>query len=93
LPAAEGELEVRVDVLALAGEPEVELGGRVLLDGREIGSIAPYRAGPEDEVRTFSYAVPSAAGGALRLESALRSEGPEVFLRVKRVVVTGGRGN
>jgi glycosyltransferase involved in cell wall biosynthesis len=78
---------IRVDVLALGGERGVELGGRVLLDGTELGGIAPFRAGERDEVRSFSYPARAERGGRLRIESALEPGGPEAFLRVQRVVV------
>ena len=84
------ELEVRVEVLSLGGEDSVELGGRVLFAGKELGAIEPYRAGREDEVRSFSYTVRGDLGGALRIESALSAEGPEAYLRVRRVVVREG---
>jgi len=82
---------VRVDVLALGGEDGVELGGRVLWNGAELGGIAPFRAaGAADELKSFTYALPppqSGASGRLRIESALAPGGPEAFLRVARVVV------
>ncbi len=94
--ASGAKLEVRVDVRALAGEGAVELGGRVLWDGSELGRIAPFRAGARDEVRRFAFALSPAGGQAparLRIESALAPGGPEAFLRVERVVVREEQGS
>jgi hypothetical protein len=87
VPRAHGA-SVRVDVLALGGEGGVELGGRILWNGAEVGAIAPFRAGARDEVRSFLYALPASGdAGRLRIESALAPGGPEAFLRIARVVV------
>lgn len=85
--AGSGRVSVAVEVLALGGERGVELGGRVLLGGAELGVIAPFRAGERDELRTFAFAGRPHQGDRLRIESALGAGGPEAFLRVKRVTV------
>jgi hypothetical protein len=84
-----GGRSIEVEVLALGAEPGVELGGRVLLDGAEIGRIAPLRASAgADLVRRFEFECRSAGrSAALRLESALAAGGPEAHLRVQRVRV------
>ncbi|MEM7308605.1 MAG: glycosyltransferase [Planctomycetota bacterium] len=82
-----GPVEVRVDVQALGGEDAVELGGRILLGGVELGPIDPFRAGEDDEVRSFSYTTEAPTAGALRIESALSRGGAEAHLRIRRVFV------
>ena len=92
-PGPASGVEVRVDVLALAGEASVELGGRILLGDRELGAIEPFRAGASDELRSFRYRVPGPLdGAALRIESALADGGPEAHLRLSRVVVRALEG-
>ncbi len=84
-----GPREVRVDVQALAAESAVALGGRVLLDGEEIGAIDAFTAAGRDEVKSFRLPARFAPGGPwrLRIESALAGGGPEAHLRIRRVVV------
>jgi glycosyltransferase involved in cell wall biosynthesis len=82
-----GAHRVRIEVLALGGESAVELGGRVLVDGHELGRLAPFRAAAQDELRAFEFAAELAPGARLRLESALAAGGPEVYLRVASLTV------
>ncbi|MDP6539014.1 MAG: glycosyltransferase [Planctomycetota bacterium] len=39
--AGGGERELALEVLALGGEPDLALGARVLVDGREVGTVGP----------------------------------------------------
>jgi glycosyltransferase involved in cell wall biosynthesis len=91
-------LEIELDVLVLGPETTVELGGRVLLDGAEIGRVPLQRTSGKDETRRFAFrAAPLAAGlGAsrhvLRFESALAAGAAEAYLRVARVRVRAAAG-
>ncbi|MDP6409019.1 MAG: glycosyltransferase [Planctomycetota bacterium] len=59
-----------VEVLALGSEPELQLGGRVLLDGREIGSLGPVRPGGSDTLSEEELALELPTGARrLRLEA------------------------
>jgi glycosyltransferase involved in cell wall biosynthesis len=84
-------IAVRVDLAVFGGEDSVRLGGRVLLDGDEVGRLGPISAGAEDEVHSVRLEASVRNGVAgravLRLESALFAGGPEVYLRVKHVQV------
>ena len=51
-----GAGEVVVDLFALGVEPGVQLGGRVLLDGRELGRIEPFAARGQDELSEHRFA-------------------------------------
>jgi hypothetical protein len=76
------ELLIRVALLAAEGE-SVEMGGRVLVDGVEVGVIEPFFAGVADEVREVSLELelPREAQ-RLRIECALGEGGPEAHLRL-----------
>ncbi|TDJ76027.1 MAG: glycosyltransferase [Planctomycetota bacterium] len=89
LAAAAGiEVDVGIEIFALAAEPETEHGGRVLVDGREIGRLPLLRAHGADELHKVVIATELPAGSRrLRLETAVREGGPEASLRVKRVTV------
>jgi hypothetical protein len=76
-----GRVAVRVDVYALASEPGVPLGGRVSLDGVEIGCIERFSGAAKDGVRSFEFEVELAAPARrLRLESG------DCDLRIARIV-------
>jgi hypothetical protein len=86
--AGAGRREIAIDVFALAAERRVELGGRVLVDGREIGRIAPFHSGGQDGARTFTFEVVlPPKPKRLSIECRTQENGRECFLRVKRVVV------
>ncbi|TAJ23497.1 MAG: glycosyltransferase, partial [Planctomycetota bacterium] len=82
-------LAVELEVLALGAEPGVELGGRVLLDGAELGRVPLFRANGRDETRRFSFTSRALADarGVLRVECAIEAGGPEAHLRIARVRV------
>ena len=87
-PAGRGPCEVAVDVQALGAEPRVRLSGRVLVDGREVGVIEPFRATDGDERKRFRFPVESLPAGArLRVEARAGEGGPDTLLRVARVLV------
>jgi len=79
-----GRRTVRVEVLALGSEEHLTLGGRVSLDGRELGRLGPFRPAGEDVTEAFAFEAdfPEHAR-TLRLE-ATRG----LHLRVARVVVS-----
>ncbi|MCP3919703.1 MAG: glycosyltransferase [bacterium] len=84
-----GSVEIAVDVFGLADEPTTEMGGRVLVDGEEVGRLPLWRSEGRDEVRTFTIQAELEAGARrLRVESAIEAGGPEACLRVKRVAVS-----
>jgi glycosyltransferase involved in cell wall biosynthesis len=79
-----GPLELRVGIFILAAEADVEHGGRVLVDGVEVGRLAPVHAGDEDRVLWQSLRVVLPSGAQrLRLECSLAEGGPEAHLRLK----------
>jgi hypothetical protein len=82
------EVEVEIELLALAAEPGLQLGGRVLLDGRALGEIPPFTSEGRDRKvsSTFSGRVESGAA-SLTLEPRLGPGGPEHHLRVAAVRV------
>jgi glycosyltransferase involved in cell wall biosynthesis len=83
-----GPVQVVVDVLALGCEPDTEHGGRVLVDGLEVGRLELFRARGEDELRSnvFDVELPEDVR-RLRVESAIAPGGPEATLRLTRVSV------
>jgi glycosyltransferase involved in cell wall biosynthesis len=90
-----GRREIALEVRALGGERTVQLGGRVLLDGAELGRIAPFRSSGSDETRTFRFTASlGPSSERLRVEPVLPGGG-ECCLRIARVVLrevpaTGG---
>ena len=82
-----GLREIAVTSFALGAEGELRLGGRVLVDGAEVGLLPDLGGGAEDETREDKLVVeldPEVHG--LRLEP-----GPGRFLRVLRVTVRAVR--
>ena len=91
--AGEAEpVELAVGVYALAEEPLTEHGGRVLIDGAEVGRIPLFRAGGDDQLHEFTFPLqPSTRSRRLRLVTSIEQDGPEASLRVARVVVRARR--
>ena len=86
--AAGAAVDVGIEIFALGAEPETEHGGRVLVDGREIGRLPLLRSHGVDESHEVVIATELPAGSRrLRLETAVREGGLEASLRVKRVTV------
>ena len=86
--AGGGPREIDVHVFALGAERRVELGGRALVDGREIGRIEPFSSKGADGLTTFTFAAEiSSNARTLRLEAGTGVVGRALFLRVQRVVV------
>jgi hypothetical protein len=83
-----GERVVSVDVVALAGEPEVELAGRVSIDGRIVGHLPRFRGGKREIVKRICLDVrlPEEGARTLTLEN-LDEAGAPCYLRVARVAV------
>jgi hypothetical protein len=66
----------------------MRLGGRVLVDGREVGRVPLSSAGGKDEIIRHDIAVDlDASSKRLRFESLGASDGAETHLRIKRVSV------
>ncbi|MBM3977576.1 MAG: glycosyltransferase [Planctomycetes bacterium] len=94
LDCADAErISIELELFVLGPEREVELGGRVLLDGVELAQIPLQRSEGRDETRRFrceAALTPRAEGDArrvLRLECAIAPGGPEAHLRLARVRV------
>ena len=86
--AAGGPRILRVEQLALAVEPKVLLGGRVLVDGREAGRLEPFAAKGRDERRTDEVALDLPAGAArVRIEPVSVFLRGDTHLRIARVAV------
>lgn len=83
-----GLREFEVTLFALGAEGRVTLGGRVLVDGVEVGRIAPFASKGRDEhvVLRFEREL-GVAPRILRLESRPGANEPETYLRVQRVAV------
>jgi hypothetical protein len=81
-----GRREIDVHVFALGAEKRVALGGRVLVDGVEVGRIEPFQSEGADRLHNFSFTceIPARAR-TLRIEAAGGAR--KQFLRVQRVVV------
>lgn len=87
--AGGGPRRIELDLFALGGESETELGGRVLIDGGEEARIPLFRAGVQDELRTVELELDLARGARrLRLETSIEAGGPAAHLRVKSVRVS-----
>jgi hypothetical protein len=83
-----GKREIEIEVVALGVESRVALGGRVLLDGREVGRIAPFTAQGADRNVVVCFPCELAAPPhVLSIESRPGEREREVFLRVRRVAV------
>lgn len=86
--AAGGWRRIELGALALGAEPGVEQAGRVLVDGREVGRIEPFRASGADEDKSFEWVVELPEDARrLRVETKQTDDGPEAFLRVRHVHV------
>lgn len=84
--AGGGIRRVEVDVLALGAEPTVEMGGRVLIDGTEVGRLELFRPQGRDHVQRYAFdAELPADAKRLRIETLFEPGAPEVYLRVQRV--------
>ena len=66
-----GRYELRIDFLALAGEPHIVLGGRIVVDGQEKRRVVPFRALGSDERRSFTVPIEvSDAAPRVRIENS-----------------------
>jgi hypothetical protein len=78
--------------MLLAAEESVEMGGRVLVDGIEQGTITPFSAEGADEVRELSLELDLPRGAQrLRIECALSEGGEEAHLRLISLEVRAAR--
>ena len=83
-----GPVRLHVTLLALGSESDVQQGGHLTLDGKEIGRIAAFSSKGEDERPTFSFpAELRTGGGRLRIESALEPGLHEAHLRLVSLVI------
>jgi hypothetical protein len=74
------DLELRV----LAAENDVELGGRVLVDGIEVGRIEPFASAGRTLLQIFHFEwKPAGRQRRLRLETRLGPSCPPLHLRVE----------
>lgn len=86
--AGGGARVIRVEQFSLGVERGMRLGGRVLVDGREVGRVPLSSAGGKDEIIRHDIAVDlDASSKRLRFESLGASDGMETHLRIKRVSV------
>lgn len=85
--AAGGPREYVLEILALAGEPTLELGGAVYLGDRWLGALEPFAANGRDELRRFRFEAHHDEGvRRLRVEARLE-DGSKPHLRIARLVV------
>ncbi len=86
--AGGGPRKIRVVQKALGSEPQVVLGGRVLVDGREVGQLPIVKSRGRDETFTQELDVEVARGAKrLRLECLPASGAPATHLRIQRIAV------
>jgi glycosyltransferase involved in cell wall biosynthesis len=86
--AGGGPRVIQVEQLVLGSEPHVRLGGRVLVDGREVGRLPVSSAKGKDEVIRQELVVEiDASSKLLRFESFGARDGGETHLRIKRVSI------
>ena len=68
------------------------MGGRVLVDGVEVGKLEPFCASSADEVREVCLEIDLPRDARrLRIECALSEEGPEAHLRLASIEVRPAR--
>jgi hypothetical protein len=80
--------ELRVFVEGLAEEREVLTGGRVLLDGKPLGELGPFRSSAGDELRVLRLPLILQPGAQrLRIESRFGAD-EEATLRIARVYLS-----
>jgi glycosyltransferase involved in cell wall biosynthesis len=83
-----GARVIEVEQLALAVERHVRLGGRVLVDGREVGRLPAFSAEDRDELRRQRIEVDLHADAKrLRFESEPASAAQPTHLRLKKISV------
>ncbi|MCC6407220.1 MAG: glycosyltransferase [Planctomycetes bacterium] len=83
-----GKREFELELFLLGGEARVQLGGRLLLDGHELGRIAPFGTKGKDETVVVRFERELASPPrVLRIESRPGEREREVFLRVRRLAV------
>ena len=64
------------------------MGGRVLVDGVEVGNLEPFSASSADELREVCLEIDLPQGAErLRIECALSEGGPEAHLRLASIEV------
>jgi hypothetical protein len=87
-----GLRELALKVMLLASEDSVEMGGRVLVDGAEVGQITPFSTDGSDEVREICLNIDIAPDAQrLRIECALFEGGPEAHLRLLSLEIRSAR--
>jgi glycosyltransferase involved in cell wall biosynthesis len=83
-----GARVIEVEQLALAVEGHVRLGGRVLVDGREVGRLPAFSAEDRDELRRQRIEVDLHADARrLRFEPEPSSSALPTHLRLKKISV------
>ena len=83
--AGGGPRRIEIGVWSLASEPTLELGGRVLVDGVEIGGIELACGGREDRLRSHAFSAELRSPRRLRVETASGSR--QLHLRIQSVSV------
>ena len=87
-----GQRELALKVMLLAAEDSVEMGGRVLVDGAEVGQITPFSTDGSDEIREICLNIDIAPNAQrLRIECALFEGGPEAHLRLVSLEIRAAR--
>ena len=87
-----GLRELALKVMLLAAEDSVEMGGRVLVDGAEVGQITPFSTDGSDEIREICLNIDIAPNAQrLRIECALFEGGPEAHLRLVSLEIRAAR--
>ncbi|MFT5285894.1 MAG: glycosyltransferase involved in cell wall biosynthesis/GT2 family glycosyltransferase [Planctomycetota bacterium] len=87
-PLISGPHVVTVDSVALAGEQEIALAGRVLLDGAVVGNLTTLRGGKEETVSKTQLDIMLPEGGGRTLTILnLDESGARCYSRVNRVAI------
>jgi glycosyltransferase involved in cell wall biosynthesis len=86
--AGGGMRRIRVVQKGLGSESHVVLGGRMLVDGREVARLPAVQSQGRDQTFTHDFDVEIPHGARrLRLECVSGQDGPATHLRIQRIVV------
>jgi len=87
-PAGAGQHTVEIDMVALAGEGEIALAGRVSIDGELVGHLPRFQGGKREIVKRIclDVSLPEGGGRTLSIEN-LDEAGQPTYLRVSRVAI------
>lgn len=81
-----GSYELQVEVLALAGETQVTLGGRVLLGKQLLAALPRFQGGAQEDLQNFSMPLELGSGERrLRFDNGGAEKSAALHLRIKKI--------